>query len=274
MFHYGESSLKSPYFSSEYHVLINLSTQYSRIQVEDFDKMSDPIPAFKISPDIKRTELTGRDNWPTWSYETKMYLNHRNVYFALYENFTDPDRLSRNELKASTAEWLKRNVREVGNEITDSFIEEYKRIRLKQLRDDFASFKEANKIAISVILENCSHPIRDKIAHLGLAKAMWEHLERMHKSATIGDINRVLRDLDDFRDDSGLLTGEKFIDRVEEARGDLNAWGVAIPDVYYAIVLMRGLVGRYQRKRRELHAQEVSKFNWEDFLDGMRFDEA
>ncbi len=123
-------------------------------------------------------------------------------------------------------------------------------------------------------LTNCSPAIREKIQHLSLASAIWAKLERIHHSATIGDVDSVLDELKHLGHRNNTLTDDEIIDKVEGAKRDLESWGVQIPDVCYAIAMLRGLGRDYNKARRGVFAMELGDFVWDEFLEGMRLDVA
>lgn len=219
-------------------------------------------------------QLTGPGNWRMWSKEMKMHLNRLNLYFTLHEHPADPDELLPHELSASTYEWLQETLTDPDMEITPLMIAERKFAHLAILRIEYDSFKAANALALSRILTKCSPAIREKIQHLNLANAIWAKLERMHHIATIGDVDSVLDELEHLGHRNNTLTDDEIIDKIEAAKGDLESWGVQIPDVYYAIAMLRGLGRNYCKARRGVSAMELGDFVWDEFVEGMRLDVA
>jgi gag-polypeptide of LTR copia-type len=203
----------------------------------------------------------------------KMHFNQKNVYFALHESPIDPETLLPYKLGTSTREWLQQTSGLPADQITYSKIAAHKAIHLQQLRDDFSAFKRANEVASSTILLHCSPPIRKEVQHLTSASAIWAHLERMHKIATVGDVEAVLHELEQYATRSGTLADSEIIDKIEAAKNDLEIWGVK-PEVYYAIIMLRGLGRDYDEARREVYAREVRNFGWDEFVEWMMLDVA
>ena len=203
-----------------------------------------------------------------------MDLNNLNIYFALHENPPDPQKLFPHELSASTKEWLQQTSADPNTEITPHMIDENKSVHLTQLRNEYSSFKRANALAVSNILSHCSPAIREKIQHINLPSAIWAKLERMHIIATIGDVDSVLDELAHLGHWSNTLTDNEIVDKVEAAKGDLDSWGVRVPDVCYASAVLRGLGRTYHKARSAVFALELGDFVWDEFVEGMRRDVA
>lgn len=201
-----------------------------------------------------------------------MDLNNSNLYFTLHEH--PPRKLLPHELSASTQDWLQQTSTDPKTEINPLTIAKEESAHLALLRNEYSSFKRANALAVSKILTNCSPAIREQIQHLDLASAIWAKLERMHQIATIGDVYSVLDELERLGHQSNTLTDDEIIDKVEAAKEDLEAWGLAIPDVCYAIAMLRGLGRNYNKARRDVLALELGDFVWHEFVEGMRRDVA
>jgi hypothetical protein len=142
------------------------------------------------------------------------------------------------------------------DQIADSKIAAHKAIHLQQLRDDFSAFKRANDMASSTILLHCSPPIRKEVQHRTSASAIGAHLERIYKIATVGDVEAVLHELEQYATRSGTLTDSEIIDKIQAAKKDLEIWGVK-SEVYYAIIMLRGLGRPYDEAKREGYVREA-----------------
>ena len=201
-----------------------------------------------------------------------MDLNNSNLYFTLHEHPLDPQKLLPYELSASTQDWIQQISTNPRTEITPLVIAEEESAHLALLRNEYTSFMRANSLAVSKILNNCSPVIREKIQHLNLASAIWAKLERMHHIATIGDVDSVLDELERLGHRSNTLTDDEIIDKVKAAKGDLESWGVPIPDVCYAIAMLRALGRNYNKARRAVFALELGDLVWDEFVEGMRRD--
>lgn len=96
----------------------------------------------------------------------------------------------------------------------------------------------------------------------------------MHQTATIGDVYSMLDELERLGHHSNTLTDDEIIDKVEAAKKDLETWGLPIPDVCFAIAMLRGLGRNYNKARRGVLALELGDFVWDEFVEGMRRDVA
>ncbi|KAF7509315.1 hypothetical protein GJ744_008209 [Endocarpon pusillum] len=256
----------------EFHLLgLGLQTQTTFSQTI---LMATNLQVFKAPLPSTRPHLMGPANWRTWSKEMKMDLNNSNLYFTLHEHPADPRKLLPYELSASTQDWLQQTSTDRQTEITPLTNAEVESAYLALLRKEYSSFKRANALAVSKILTNCSPAIRQQIQHLDLASAIWAKLERIHQIATIGDVDGVLDELERLGQRSNTLTDNEIIDKVEAAKEDLETWGLPIPDVCYAIAMLRGLGRDYNKARRGVFALELGDLVWDEFVEGMRRDVA
>jgi hypothetical protein len=69
-------------------------------------------------------------------------------------------------------------------------------------------------------------------------------------------VEAVLHELEQYATHSGTLTDSEIIDKIQAAKNALEIWGVK-SEVYYAIIMLRGLGKPYDEAKREGYAREA-----------------
>jgi transposase InsO family protein len=211
----------------------------------------------------KRSKLTGKDNYGTWSVATEMALKTLKAW-KIITGVTPatPDCYDDNPeaLNAACKEWLLETLEE--DDVTAQKITSNRKKFKKHLTGEYEQWEELNGIALSEIYNSCTQSIQLLIGKKKNAIDVWKQLESSFAVSGFASVEQDILKIHELNY-SSCKSLQDFINQLTTAKERLEAQSVYLPQAYYVVQLLRGLGRPFQSWAREVRHKDLNALDFD-----------
>jgi gag-polypeptide of LTR copia-type len=211
----------------------------------------------------KRSKLTGKDNYGTWSVSTEMALKKLKAWKVINgeapvaPDFYDDDPQA---LNAACKEWLLETYEE--EEVTLQKISSNRKKLKKHLTDEYELWDELNGIALSEIYDSCTQSVQLLIRKKKSAAEVWKQLESSFAVSGFASVEQQILKIQELGY-SSCKSLQDFINQLTTVKEHLEALSVHLPQSYYIVQLLRGLGKPFQHWAREVRHKDLNALDFD-----------
>ena len=210
----------------------------------------------------KRTKLTGKDNYGTWSTSTEMALMRHKAWKVITgekpptpESYEDTEKLD-----AACKEWLLETLED--QEVTTQKVVANRKKFKKHLADELEQWEELNGIALGEIYDSCTHSVQMLIGKKKNAADIWKQLKNSFSVCGFASVEQHILTAQELTY-SSCKSLQDFINRLTTAKEHLEALSVILPQSFYIVQLLRGLGQPFQSWAREVRHRDLDTLDYD-----------
>jgi hypothetical protein len=211
----------------------------------------------------KRSRLTGKDNYGTWSVSTEMALKRLKAWKVINgevpvaPDFYDDDP---QELNAACKEWLLETSEE--DDVSTQKVTSNRKKFKKHLIAQHEQWEELNGVALSEIYDSCIPSIQLLIGKKKSAAEVWKQLESSFAVSGFASVEQQILKLQELNY-SSCKSLQDFINQLSTAKEHLEDLSVHLPQSYYIVQLLRGLGRPFQPWAREVRHKDLNALDFD-----------